>query len=124
MGFACIFRHFQLEAEALSAPNLLRHLPNRLADDAGAPNAGVDTKGEGDAPKAGADAPKPVAAALLAAPKSDGVEAAPNAGVLVPPTGACASRAVGACGLPGHQAEHVTPRENEVAAVQNSPSRS
>ena len=39
-------------------------------------------KGEGDAPK-------PPAAALLAAPNRDGVEAAPNAGVLAPPTGAC-----------------------------------
>lgn len=46
-------------------------------------------KGEGDAPKAGAAAPKPVAAALLAAPNSEGVDAAPNAGVLAPPTGAC-----------------------------------
>lgn len=49
-------------------------------------------KGEGEAPKAGADAPKP-AAALLAAPNRDGVEAAPNAGVLAPPTGACKNRA-------------------------------
>lgn len=56
--------------------------PNRLAEEAGAPNAGVDMKGEGDAPK-------PPAAALLAVPNKDGVEAAPNAGVLAPPTGAC-----------------------------------